>query len=387
MNSVKPHVKILFVVNVDWFFYSHRLPIAVGALKCGYEVHLATTFTGLREKIENHGILIHELDIDRSGGSPLRFFKNLLLLASIYKSVCPEIVHLVTLQPNILGGVLARLFGIRSVVYAISGLGHVFIDRSLRGSLRRNIIIFLYRLALGSSCKRVIFQNKHDLELMSKLAKLRNDELILIPGSGVDLKRFSFTPLPTGKPVILMASRLLSTKGVRDYILAAKIIRGRGHDVIFQLAGDPDPSNPGSITIAEIDRWRSERIVEIIGYRNDLHTLLALSSIFVLPSYLEGLPKVLCEAASTGRPVIATDVPGCRDAVEPGVTGLLVPPRNSIALANALEILLTSNQLLYSMSICGRARAEQLYNIDLIVQKHLDVYQELLSRHPRSSFK
>ncbi len=197
MNSVKPRTKILFVVNVDWFFYSHRLPIALGALECGYEVHLATTFTGLREQIENHGIQIHDLDLDRSGSSPLRVFKTLFLLASIYKSVSPEILHLVTIQPNIFGGILARIFRIRSVVYAISGLGHVFIDRSFVGFLRRKIIIFLYQLALGSSCKRVIFQNNHDLNTMSKLANLQNHESVLIPGSGVDLKKFSFTPLST----------------------------------------------------------------------------------------------------------------------------------------------------------------------------------------------
>jgi len=241
----------------------------------------------------------------------------------------------------------------------------------------------LYSLAISARHKVVIFQNNEDLYFLSKTCGLLPSQSILISGSGVDLKLFHPTPLPEGQPVVLMASRLLKTKGVHEFVQAATLLRQRDVFARFQLAGEPDFDNPASVTRNDLRNWASDGLVEILGFRSDINQLFSQAHIICLPSYYpEGLPKVLCEAAACGRVVVTTDQPGCRDAIDNGVTGLLVPPRDSLALADAFHILLSDLDLISNMGIAARQRAEQLFDVDLIVEQHLDVYRSLSADLP-----
>lgn len=373
-------MKLLFVVNVDWFFCSHRLPVAIGALRHGYEVHVATTFTSSerRELLSGYGFQLHDLNIDRSGKSFFGFFVNFLRIYKIIRLLKPDIVHLVTLQPILLGGLACRVARAPRVVFAISGLGHVFLARSMLSRIRRFLVECLYRLALSVKCRAVVFQNPQDQLKMSGLCSILPSEAFLIPGSGVDLKVFTYSPLSESRPLVLMASRLLATKGVREFVNASKILKNRVVSARFQLVGDPDFSNPAAISLDELSHWRDLDCVEILGNRLDLNKLMSEAHIICLPSYREGLPKVLCEAAASGRAVITTDVPGCRDAIESGVTGLMVPSQDSLALSDAIENLLLNLDLAAKMGIAGRRRAESLFDVNVIVKRHLDIYSSLL---------
>lgn len=374
-------MRLLIIVNVDWFFCSHRLPVAIGALRSGYEVHIATTFTSssCRELLSGYGFYLHDLTIDRSGKSSTSFLKNFLQIYGIFQTLKPDIVHLVTIQPVLLGGLAARAARVRRVVFAISGLGHVFLASSPLAKIRRFLVERLYQYALSVKRRAVVFQNPEDQSSLSRLCSLSAQESHLIPGSGVDLSVFSCRPFSEAQPVVLMASRLLATKGVREFVEAASALKKRGFGAQFQLVGDPDFSNPAAISLDELNGWRDQGFVELLGDRNDLNELMARAHIVCLPSYREGLPKVLCEAAACGRAVVTTDEPGCRDAIENGVTGLLVPSRDSLALANAIEHLLLNPELIRSMGLAGRKRAERLFDINAIVDQHLGIYANLLA--------
>ncbi len=375
-------IKLLLVVNVDWFFFSHRLPVALGALRKGYEVHVATTISNdsYRDLFNHHGLILHELKIDRSAKSISSYLVNLWLLFTLFRRLRPHLLHLVTIQPVLLGGIAARLANVKNIIYAISGLGHVFIGSSFLTRIRLLAVKVLYKVALGSSKRAVIFQNPDDLARLSRICSISPKESYLIPGSGVDLSLYIHEPPQNVAPVVLMASRLLFTKGVREFIAAAKILRDRGANSRFLLVGAPDLSNPASITLHELKRWESTGDVEILGYRTDVDELISAADIVCLPSYYpEGLPKILCEAAASGRAVVTTDEPGCRDAILNGVTGLLVPSRDSLALANALDYLFSNPHLIRSMGHAARVRAEKLFDVNAIVDQHLNVYDSLLS--------
>jgi len=369
--------KLLFLVNVDWFFVSHRLPIAIEAKKQGYEVHIATSITDKLDVLHSHGFIVHPLTIGRSSTgiiSEMLTFKNIL---RIFKKVRPHIVHLVTIKPVLLGGIAARLAGIPAVVAAISGLGFVFIAKGRKAAIFRSLVSILYRLALGKRNLKVICQNPDDRETLARVVDLSSSKVVMIPGSGVDLSAYAVKPLPQGIPVVVMAARLLFDKGVHEYVAAARLLKQRGVEARFLLAGEPDYGNPASVNDIDISVWQNEGLIELLGYCDDIYSLFARSFIIVLPSYREGFPKVLIEAAACGRAVVTTDVPGCRDAIESGKTGLLVPVQDSIALAGAIQSLIDDPELCYSMGRAGRDLAEREFAIEKIVDEHLKIYKEL----------
>lgn len=375
-------MKLLIVVNVDWFFCSHRLPIALGALRNGYEVHVATTFTDsrYRELLSGCGLILHDLSVDRSGKDLAGFFRNFIRVYNLCRSLNPDIVHLVTIQPVLVGGLAARAAGANRIVFAISGLGHVFIVNSFFTKIRQLLVKSLYRLSLDVKCRAVVFQNSSDQLRLSSLCSLCSAESYLIPGSGVDLSKFTYQPVAEGEILVLMASRLLVTKGVREFVDAAAILKRRGLCVRFQLVGEPDRSNPAAISSCDLNDWRDQGLVEVLGHRDDLHVLMGRAHIVCLPSYYpEGLPKVLCEAAACGRVVVTTDEPGCRDAIENGVTGMLVPSRDSLALADALAYLVSNPDLIQKMGFAARRRAEMLFDLNSVVNQHLGIYSHLLN--------
>jgi glycosyltransferase involved in cell wall biosynthesis len=382
-NNEAPMVpKLLFVVNVDWFFMSHRLPIALEAMRQGYEVHIATALTDKLSVLQSHGLVVHPLSLNRSGAGLWAIGKTFGQIFRVCKLVKPDVVHFVTIKPVLLGGLAARVARVPAVVSAVSGLGFVFVAKGIKAAIRRWLVNRLYGVALGHRNLRVIFQNSDDLACLARLIHLSDRKVTMIRGSGADLSQYRVTPLPTGVPVVLLAARLLIDKGVREFVQSAQILRQRGlsaQDVRFVIVGVPDLANPNSLHPDELAQWAEEGAVELWGHRSDMPQVMAAAHLVVLPSYYgEGLPKVLIEAAACGRVVVTTDHPGCRDAIEPGVTGVLVPVRDAIALASVIQELLSDPLRCATMGQAGRELAESAFDERQVVAAHLQIYQELI---------
>jgi glycosyltransferase involved in cell wall biosynthesis len=370
---------LLFVVNVDWFFLSHRLPIAIEARKAGFDVHIATGITDKRNVLEEYGLKIHPLELKREGLGPLNAVQFILEFRQILKSIKPDLVHLVTIKPVLLGGLVGRYMRVPAIVSAVSGLGYVFIADGLIARFRRWIVNNVYRIALGHPNQVVIFQNPDDRDALKSAAALPGTKTEMIRGSGIDLNQYALQPEEGCIPVVLFPARLLADKGIIEFIYAARSLRIKGVQARFVLVGFLDSANPSSVSQAQLDEWVSEGVVEYWGYKNDMPQVISSASLVVLPSYREGLPKVLLEAAACGRAVVTTDVPGCRDAIEPGVTGLLVPVRDVENLALAIERLLVNTEERTAMGLAGRQLAEREFDVSAVVNKHLTIYQRLLA--------
>lgn len=376
-------MKLLFVVNIPEFFLSHRLPLALAARAAGHEVGIATGPGAAAARIAELGFTHHSLPLNRSGMNPVAEIRILWSLYRLLRRERPTVVHLVTIKPVLYGGLMARLAGVPGILAAISGLGTVFIAQSRKAVLVRRIVEGLYRHALGQANTRVVFQNTDDRDIFVRLGIIAPEKAILIRGSGVDLAEYPLVPEPEGRPVVALASRLLKDKGVREFVDAITLLRARGVDARFLLVGNTDPSNPTSLTDDEVDAWQRKGVVEALGYRPDIASLFAQSNLVVLPSYREGLPKVLVEAAACGRAVVTTDVPGCRDAINPGHTGLLVPVRDGAALADAIQTLLEQPDRRKSMGEMARQFADDNFRIETVIQQHLSAYTVLASAASR----
>ncbi|WP_138439357.1 glycosyltransferase family 4 protein [Marinobacter alexandrii] len=370
--------KILFVVNAPEFFLSHRLPVALAAGEEGYEVHVATADDDAVREIRRLGLAHHTVAIARSGQNPFSELGSVISLYRLFRELKPDLVHLITIKPVLYGGLAARLAGGSGVVAAVSGLGTVFVAQSLAARIRRVLVSWLYRLAFSQQRLAVIFQNPDDRDGLLAIGALKKEQVRMIRGSGVNLANYSFLQEPEGIPVVVMAARLLRDKGVYEFVEAARILKSRGVEVVMRLIGAPDPGNPTSVEQVELDRWAAEGVVELPGYRSDIARQYAAANIVCLPSYREGLPKGLVEAAACGRAVVTTDVPGCRDAIEPGVTGVLVPVKSAVALADRLQALIEAPEERMLMGKAGRELAERAFSIDRIVNQHLAIYKELL---------
>lgn len=370
--------RLLFVVNNPAFFMSHRVPVALAAQQAGYEVHVATMDGPAVADIQALDMTHHAIPMTRSGKHPLQELGTLLALIRLFRHLRPQIVHLVTIKPVLYGGIAARLTRVPGMVAAISGLGFVFLSNSLKMKLVRAVVARLYRLALGHPNSRVIFQNASDRDLLKSLGAVRDAQVVMIRGAGVDLNEYRAQPEPPASPVVVtMVARLLRDKGVQEFVQAARLLRERGLPVTMQLVGGVDAGNPASATQDDVDAWQQEGCVRALGERSDVAALYAASHIAVLPSYREGLPKSLIEAAACARAVVTTDVPGCRDAIEPGETGLLVPVRDAQALADAIARLAEDPALRQSMGAAGRALAEREFNIDRVARIHVEIYDAL----------
>lgn len=371
--------KILFVVNTPEFFLSHRLPIALAAKKRGMSVHIATGNGKSIPDIEKFGFKHHLIPISRKGQNPLREIKTLFLLFRLFKKEKPDLVHLVTIKPVVYGGLAARLAGVNAVVAAISGLGTVFLAKSGLKNIRRSFVTKLYRAALRQNKLTVIFQNPDDKQLFIDSEIVSETDTQLIRGSGVDLLDYQRKPEPIGVPVVVFAARLLKDKGIFEFVEAARILKKRKLPVVMRVIGDRDPGNVSSVTEYELTAWREENIVELSGYKKDISKEYAAAHIVCLPSYREGLPKSLVEAAACGRPVITSNVAGCRDAIEPRQSGILVPAKDALKLADAIEFLVNNKELRIAMGVFGRDLAEREFSIDKIVDQHLAIYNRMLN--------
>lgn len=370
--------KILFVVNIPSFFVSHRLPLAIAAKNSGFEVHVATANGSEVQIIEDNGLTHHIIPFDRSGQNLVADITTFTKLIWLFRIIKPDLVHLVTIKPVIYGGIAARITGIKSLVAAVSGLGTVFIDSSFRGYLRRLLVLSMYRMAFKHKRLNVIFQNLEDKNMFLNENLLKSKCARLIQGSGVSLSDYPHLPEPNSIPVVIMASRLLEDKGVFEFVQAAKILKTQGTEVIFRLVGDSDFDNETSVSKKTLSSWKEEGYVEIMGFCDDIAYQYANANIVCLPSYREGLPKSLVEAAACGRAVVTTDVAGCRDAIVNEVTGLLCPIRDPHRLAETIKILIDDPNKRKQMGIAGRHLAKSIFSIEHIVDQHMDIYNELV---------
>jgi glycosyltransferase involved in cell wall biosynthesis len=370
--------KLMFVVHLDWAFMSHRLPIALEAMRQGYEVHIATGITSQKEAMENLGLLVHPIFMHRSSANPIGILRTFFQIASIFRKVRPTLVHLVTIKPVLLGSIAARLVGVPAVVAAIPGLGSSFLDKGFLSRKRRAAILVMYRVAFRHQNLKVIFQNKNDRDELIEATDLKLHQVEMIRGSGVDIDAFKTTPLPSGIPVVILAARLIADKGVREFIEAARLLHKSGTAIRCCLVGTPDIENPSSLTDKELRAYEAEGIIELWGHRADMANVIQQAHIVVLPSYREGVPKILLEAAAAGRAVITTDVPGCRDAIEMDVSGVLVPVKNAEALALAISVLLADRDRCVAMGMSGRVLAEKEFDVKQVVSRHLKIYAGLI---------
>lgn len=368
----------IFVVNNPEYFISHRLPVGLTLLKQGHHVHVMGPGDCPKSLLE-YGFTFHAMPMSRKGKNVFQELNTLYSLYLLFKQIRPDLIHLVTIKPYLYGGIAARLARVPAVVSAVAGLGTLFIGKNFKFRLLRSLLFPVFRLAFFHKNQIVIFQNNDDRLLLTDWLNINQNKTFLIRGSGVDLNAYTFISEPlTGKPVITFASRLLFDKGLAEFVEAIKLLNGLGVEAFYQIVGDIDLGNPSSATDNDIQAWRSIPNLNILGYQDDMAAIFKDSNLVVLPSYREGLPKVLIEAAACGRAVVTTDVPGCRDAIIPDITGLLVPVKDSAALAGAIEQLVRDPALRMSMGVAGRHLAEESFSIEQVVEQHLSIYQQII---------
>jgi len=372
-------MKLIIVVNELRFFLSHRLPIALAARDSGYEVHIASR-SGTIDEVEqlNQELLqFHSISFHRSSMGLWQELETLRELLRLYKEIQPDIVHHVTIKPVLYGTLVARWVGGIQILNAISGLGYFFIAQGWKSSIRKTLLLWVYRAILYNRKVWILFQNPDDQALFSQHKIIYPEHAFIIKGSGVDLQQFAYSSIPKGRIKIILVARMLWDKGVGEFVESATVLMQQGLDADFLLVGSVDSGNPESISMEQLEEWNRAGVVKWLGERADIAQLLAKSHIAVLPSYREGLPKSLIEAVAVGRPIVTTDVPGCREVVKDGENGFLVPAKDAKELAIAIQKIINNPKLLTSMGKKSRLMAEQEFSILQIVDQTLKLYKTL----------
>lgn len=372
-------MKLHIVVNVDWFFLSHRLPVALAAQKAGWDVTIVTADTGRLKEIEAAGLRAINLPMSRSGMNLVQELEALWFLYRLYRRETPDVVHHVGVKAILWGTLAAKFAKVHGVVNAISGLGGFFAEDNK--SLLSKLLPSVLRFSHHRRNLLVIFQNQEDRQLYLNYHIIKDSQARLIKGSGVDLKAFAYTPVPQeGKIIILLTARMIAEKGV--FILteaAEKLRKAYEHRVEFWIAGGLD-DHPGAITQQQMDAVCDGQYIQWLGRREDVKSLLQQCHIFAFPSYyMEGLPKSLIETCAIGRPIVTTYNIGCKDVVTDGVNGYLVPVKDSKSLAEKIKRLIDHPELRQQMGLASRQVAEQHFSLDTVIQDHLAIYEEILS--------
>jgi glycosyltransferase involved in cell wall biosynthesis len=379
-------MKALLVANTDWYLYNFRRALARRLQQNGYEVTLACPPGPYVGKLQDLGFKCALLALPADRLSPFKELRVLLDLIALYRQERPAIVHHFTIRCVLYGSIAARILGGISVVNALTGVGHIFTADGMKARLLRRIVGFLYRHFLTGSRSRVIFQNSDDMDTFVDAGMADVARSHLIPSSGVNCSTFRRSqerPSSDGERInVLFASRLIREKGVLEYIEAAKMLRSRNLSARFMLAGDIYGQNPSSLTRSDLQAIRESGVVDVLGHVDDMRAILDETDIVVLPSYREGCPRILVEAAAMGIPIVATDVPGCRVVVDDEINGYLVPPRDANSLARAIGRLIGDETLRRRFGEAGRLMA--IYNFDesIVLADTLRVYDRLMDSNP-----
>lgn len=369
-------MKIVLFANTDWYLYNFRLPLAQALRTAGHEVVLVSPPGAFVQQLQAAGFPWIGCPLDRRSTNPLGESRVVGRLVRIYRQVKPDLVHHFTLKSVVYGSWAARLARVPHVVNAVTGLGHVFANDDGRAGWLQPILRLLCKTALHRTA--VIFQNPDDQRAFLDLGVADPADTHVILGSGVDMAQFDYHPEPEGEPLVILASRMLREKGIQEFVEAARLLRSQGRAARFVLIGNTDPDNLAAIPRAQLEAWNEEGAVAWWGFRSDMPEIVSQSHIVCLPSwYREGVPKILIEAASCGRPIVTTDMPGCREIVEEGVNGYLIPPRDAEALSRALGRLLDDASLRRSMGQRGRQRVRERFSLEQVIRETFDVYRGL----------
>lgn len=376
--------RIIFFANTDWYLYNFRRSLALAAQTSGYEVLLVSPPGDYGERLRSIGLRWESLPMKRRSLNPVRELKVLWHLIWLFRRERPVLVHGFTIKCVLYAAFAASLTGVPARVDAIAGLGYVFSSRDARARLLKPFVKRLLRLAVNGRSERLILQNSDDVALFERTEITDGSHVRLIRGSGVDCMRFKPRAIVkaalTCRPRVLLAARLLWDKGIAEYVEAARILRAHGCVAHFLIAGLPDSGNPAAVPEIEVQRWVSEGVVDWLGHVDDMPALLQSVDVVVLPSYREGLPKSLIEAAACGLPLVTCDTPGCREVVADGIDGLLVPPRDANALARALRSLLDDSALRGRLGAAARVKALAEFDERIVIRETLAVYRELLTQ-------
>ena len=379
---VKP--KVIFLVTTDWYFISHRLTLALELKNRGYSV---TVITGKGDRGTEIAAHFHHvvINFNRSGMNPLTEFPTLLQICKHYRRLKPDIVHHIALKPVAYGSIAAKLTGIPRVINTIAGLGFSYIRSGLRTSLLRRMIWLTFRSGYQSGKTLTVFQNADDMRMFIRRRYTPEHESLLIKGSGVDTQKFQPASNPVNQvPVVLLPARMLWPKGVGVFVEAAKIVKSQGLQAKFQLAGPADPANKTAVPEAQLREWHRDGIVEWLGNCKNMAERFGSVDIVTLPSYYrEGIPLVLLEAAASGKPLITTLMPGCKETVSEGYNGYLVTPNDAEALASSIVRLLKDPHLRTEMGHNSRKLALENFAMEKINQAYIEAYNQLLTPSSR----
>jgi glycosyltransferase involved in cell wall biosynthesis len=371
---------LLFLVTEDWYFVSHRLPLAVAARRAGYRVVVATRVRDHGTTITDAGCELVSLQWQRSGDGLLGGLRALRDITQVYRRIRPTIVHHVALKPVVFGSIVARFTGVTRSVNAVAGLGYAFSTNTLRAQLTRPALVAALRWLMRPQSVRIIVQHQTDRAALLAARVASPDRIVVIRSAGVDTASFAATPEHAGLPVICLPARMLWNKGVKEFVDAAAQLRASNVPARFVLVGEPDDDNPATVPRRQLEAWNAEGVIEWWGRRDDMPVVFQDAHIVCLPTtYGEGIPKVLIEAAASARPIVATDVAGCRDVVRNGENGILVPPHDLDALVAAIRQLLSDPALRKSMGARGREIAEAEFSVDRVIRETLDVYASMLA--------
>jgi glycosyltransferase involved in cell wall biosynthesis len=375
---------ILYVDNRVKYVLSHRIPWLEGARDAGFDVHVTTLTAGPSSRIEDAGFAYHGIAEGGRSNNPVQELRLIVRLYQLYRELQPDIVHHITLRSILYGGIAASLLRSANIVNGVTGLGYLFSATDLKVRLLRTAVLLGLRL-LPDRRMVYLFQNPDDERLFQRHRIVDPSSSVLIKGSGVDTDTFDVREEGPGPPVVLFPARMLWHKGVQAFVDAARILTQDGIDVRFVMVGDTDADNPAGVSAAQLEQWEDEGILEWWGYQDDMVDVFAQSHIVCLPSaYREGVPKVLIEASSCGRPIVTTDMPGCREIVQDGENGILVPPRDGKAVARAVRRLIQDPELRREMGERGRARVCKEFSIEHVVSSTLEAYENLLAESAAS---
>ncbi|MDO8772971.1 MAG: glycosyltransferase family 4 protein, partial [Burkholderiaceae bacterium] len=336
-------MKIILFANTEWYLFNFRLSLAKALQAQGHEVLMISPPGEYGARLQAQGFRWEALPMDRKSLNPLQELRLLAHLCQLYRREQPALAHHFTIKCVVYGSIAALVARAPARVNAVAGMGYVFTNQALKARLLRPVVRGLMRLVLNGRGARLILQNNDDMAAFASAGLARPELTRLVMGSGVDLERFSPRAQPSqagqaGQPTrAVLAARLLWDKGIAEYVEAARQLKAKGLPIRFLLAGAPDPGNPAAIPQATLDGWQAEGLIELLGQVSDMAALFATADMVVLPSYREGLPKSLIEAAACALPLVTTDVPGCREVVTHEVDGLLVPVKDAKALASAIE--------------------------------------------------
>lgn len=371
--------KICLVANYDWVIYNFRLPLVDFLIEQGLEVILICPPGEYSDRFLEGGYQWEPWTLNRRSTAPWRELTSIQDLVRIYRSLKPDLVHHITIKPIFYGSLAAKRAGIPRVINNFTGLGYLFSEAKSAAFLRF-LVLPVLRAVLPDQRNHTVLLNENDLQQLKKYHLIDPSQTIIIPGDGVDLARFSppdENELRSEPPIVIMAARLLWDKGVAEYVEAARLVKDSDKSIRFLLAGEPDPGNPSCIPDHVLEEWRLEGMVELLGHREDMPDILRNATAAVLPSYHEGLPMFLLEAAASGLPLIASDIPGNRLVVKDMLNGILIPLKNSQALAQAISQILNEKSNRIKMGQESRLLVEKKFSLEVVLEEFRNLYHKI----------